>query len=52
MRSTSTPLIIRKHLREVGRGVRVSRTSLEEGVSEVDVAVILSGVGMACRVAG
>ena len=28
VRSTSTPLIMRKHLRVVGRGVRVSRTSL------------------------
>jgi hypothetical protein len=28
VRSTSTPLIMRKHLRELGRGVRVSRTSL------------------------
>lgn len=33
VRSTSTPLIMRKHLRELGRGVRVSRTSLEEAVS-------------------
>jgi len=31
VRSTSTPLIMRKHLRVAGSGVRVSRTSLDEG---------------------
>lgn len=49
VRSTSTPLIMRKHLREVGRGVRVSRTSLCEGVSKVGLAIILSRV--ACCIA-
>ena len=44
VRSTSTPLIMRKHLREVGRGVRVSRTSLEERISKNGVAFVLSGV--------
>jgi len=42
VRSTSTPLIMRKHLRVVGRGVRVSRTSLDKSVSKVGVAIVLS----------
>jgi hypothetical protein len=42
VRSTSTPLIMRKHLREVGRGVSVSRTSLDWDVSEVGVTIVLS----------
>lgn len=49
VRSTSTPLIMRKHLREVGRGVRVSRTSLDESVSSFTVAIVLSS--MSCFVA-
>jgi hypothetical protein len=44
VRSTSTPLIMRKHLREAGRGVRVSRTSLIEGISEICMAIVLSGL--------
>jgi hypothetical protein len=31
-------------LREVGRGVRVSRTSLDGVVSDIGVAIVLSGV--------
>ena len=41
---------MRKHLREVGRGVRVSRTSLNGVVSGFVVAMGLSGMaGMLCR---
>ena len=40
VRSTSTPLIMRKHLRVAGRGVSVSRTSLEVDVSEISVVVV------------
>ena len=40
VRSTSTPLIMRKHLRVAGRGVSVSRTSLEVDVSEISVVIV------------
>jgi hypothetical protein len=44
VRSTSTPLIMRKHLRVVGRGVRVSRTSLEGAISTSYVVINLSSL--------
>jgi hypothetical protein len=43
VRSTSTPLIMRKHLRDVGRGVRVSRTSLRGGISTSCIGIVFYG---------
>lgn len=47
VRSTSTPLIMRKHLRELGRGVRVSRTSLGGVVSMLDPTEFRYGLVLA-----